>query len=295
MYVYIYSYVYTPRGTNMLIRAWHECFINVACQIWRCRIDLTHSHGWHVTCKCLTYKHIWIHIYLYIYITLQIWKWHITCYTCLRDTSHMCYVTHVNAPYHTREPVTHDYVTHINVTCHTLSRVTSSRERQVCARHKRCCPTWTRHSLATHTCTAIVICAPWYWQVTCNVYDMCDISHSHVWCDIFTCVTGVRKAHELQSDMDEANTRYTHMHDYRAWAYVWHDSFTCVICRIHMCDMMYWCVWQVCARHTRCSSIWMRQTLATHTCTHTHTHTHTHTCTITVHAHMRDIMHVCDV
>ena len=55
---------------------------------------------------------------------------------------------------------------------------------------------------------------------------MCDRTHSYVWHDSFICVTCL-----------------IHMRD-KTHSYVWHDSCICVTWPIHMCDKPYSCVWR---------------------------------------------------
>jgi len=65
---------------------------------------------------------------------------------------------------------------------------------------------------------------------------MCDMTHSHVWHDSFTCVTWPI----YMCDM-------IHSH-------VWHDSFVCVKSLIYMCDMTHPYVWHdsfMCLTRTR--------------------------------------------
>jgi len=87
---------------------------------------------------------------------------------------------------------------------------------------------------------------------------MCDMTHSHVWHDSFTCVTWLihmcemtdsRVWHELFTcvtwliHMCTCVTWLIHMCDMthsRVW-HVWHDSFTCVTWLIHTCDMTHSC------------------------------------------------------
>jgi len=52
-----------------------------------------------------------------------------------------------------------------------------------------------------------------------QMIHMCDMTHSYVWHDSFTCVTWLIHMCDM-----------THLH-------VWHDSFICVTWLIHMCDM----------------------------------------------------------
>jgi len=79
---------------------------------------------------------------------------------------------------------------------------------------------------------------------------MCDMTHSHVWLDPFLCVRRFSHSNVWQDSF----TVFLHKSSRRTWSptlttwlihmcdmshlYVWHDSFICVTCRIHMCDMI---------------------------------------------------------
>ena len=70
---------------------------------------------------------------------------------------------------------------------------------------------------------------------------MCDMTHSYVWHDSFTCVTGL-----------------IHMCD-MTHSCVWSDSFICVKWPIHMCDVPHSYVWQ----HSSTCVTWIIQKLDT--------------------------------
>ena len=74
-----------------------------------------------------------------------------------------------------------------------------------------------------HECTHE--CMTWYTRMYAWLIHMCDMTHSYVWHDSFTCVTWL-----------------IHMCD-MTHSCVWHDSFTCVTWLIHMCDMTHSHVW----------------------------------------------------
>jgi len=69
---------------------------------------------------------------------------------------------------------------------------------------------------------------------------MCDMTHSYVWHDSFTCVTWLIHTRDpthshVWHDSCICVTWIIHMYD-MTHSYVWHDSFTCVTWLIHTRD-----------------------------------------------------------
>jgi len=89
---------------------------------------------------------------------------------------------------------------------------------------------------------------------------MCDMTRSHVWHDLFTCVTWL-----------------IHMCDMTR-SHVWHDSFTCVTWLVHMYDMTHSHVWR-----DSCAGLWV--------CSNDMTHSHVWHDVFTL---LTWLIHMCD-
>jgi len=89
----------------------------------------------------------------------------------------------------------------------------------------------------------IHMCVTWF-------IHMCDMTHSHVWHDLFICVRYYSLICLIWLIVDDKGRWALMSHMCETWVcdmthpHVWHDPFICVTGLSHMCDMTH-CRWQV--------------------------------------------------
>jgi len=269
---------------------WHDSFI---CVMW-----LTHTCVTWLTHTCFLVAHttpntrhpafVWV-------MSQMLWTSHVTnavnesCHTNERVMSHI-WTSHVTRM-HTRHPAFVAWLIHMCVVTHLYVWHDSFL-----------CVMWgIRMCDVAHSCDDSFICAPrtphvahmapnslHLWLIhMCDMthffFKMCDMPHSYVWHDSFTCVTWlicmwdvthscvfpawVHTAPNTRHKCMDFHIHTSHIHVWHytficvTWtihmydtknscmcgmtrSYVWHDSFICVTWLVRMCDMTHSYVWQ---------------------------------------------------
>jgi len=247
------------------------------CDVCLYMCDVPHSYVW---CICLSYIHTTTYYTTY---TLHTWMRHVKhiylrrdsfifvciCVTCL---IHMCgvYVFHTYILQHVTR---HAHYTHEWGTSHICIRGMTHlyvwmyvwRASFICVVYMSFIHTYCNmlHDIyTTHMNEAHHTYIFETWLVHMCLY-MCDMPHSYVWRASFICVTclihmcGVYIFHTYILQHVTRHIHYAYewgtshiyiwdmTHSY-VFIYVWHASFICVTCLIHMCDVpdsYVWCIY----------------------------------------------------
>ena len=213
--------------------------------------EMTHPHVWHDSFICVT------------------WLIHMCDMTpdiCVTWLIHMCDVTHSCVTWLTQTcDVTHSYVSIIwNVIQRWRMgwlRLVGSLKSYVSFAKEPCKRDDILQKRRMISRSLLIVATPY-------LIHMCDMTHLHMWCDSFVCVTcHIESCHThtksrvfgcckvLQGvavcciyfplhlpSVPISVTLLIHKCD-MTHSYVWHDSFICVTWLIHMCDMTPSHVW----------------------------------------------------